>query len=1005
MAAGKIFEIAFAINATMQRNLPSSMNVASNAMQALADRTRMLNAEQKRLGGIWAQSQAQVRGLAARMTGLQRAYEQGNLTAGGYAREARRISEAMRAAGMSAEEYRSHLERLQAELQETKAKQGKLQGALAKKQSASTEHETAKGNFTSSLINTAAIVSPIMEATREAMRFESAMADVRKVVDFDTPQQLRTMNKDILALTRNLPMAAEDIAKIVAAGGQSGIAKEDLIAFAESAAKMGVAFDVTAEQAGGMMAKWRTAFKMNQEDVVGLADKINYLGNTTAASAPLIADVVTRIGPLGEVGGVASGEIAALGASMVGVGVPSDVAATGIKNMILSMVAGKGATKSQAEAFQSLGMDAATMAKRMQKDAKGAILDVFNAIKSLDTDKQAATLQALFGKESLSAIAPLLANLDNLKTNLDRVGDSSQYAGSMEGEFQARCETTENSLQILKNAANEAAINIGSAFLPTVNEAARGISGWVGSLADYASEHPAMVSAVMKLGGAILLLNLYVKATAVASKGLAVAQATYTTMMTAARIATEGMAVSGQKLSIATRVMTAAQWAWNAAMTANPVGLVIAAVAALIGVGYLLVTNWENIKAFFISLWESPTAAVLSFLSPITLLMYTGSLIVANWDAVKAWFVLLWNDPAAALEQFSGFVVSKFDALVAYVKDKWETIKTILSHPIDAVVNFVEAGSVNGAEENAAMQAGGSTNAAAAESIAQMTQLGQTAKESAAATGQNADALARYRASVEASGQGMEAYTQMIARGGESMGTFGESVGMISPSLAQMTEATDMGNPLLSQRNDLMGAGNPLLSQNNELVTAGNSSLERFTASLLNAVGSVQSLGEAGSASASALSAISSAADVVVQTFYHIGSVAQSIRAGAANVASNATGGIYAKGPFLTTFAEDGPEAAIPLDGSPRAIGLWKKAGEILGIGKTEGQPNISLAGITGGSPSISLPSINISLNFNGPADAQEVQGAVEQAGRSVQKNISDLLEEYMHELGRRSYA
>ena len=52
--------------------------------------------------------------------------------------------------------------------------------------------------------------------------------------------------------------------------------------FAESAAKMGVAFDITAEQAGQMMAQWRTAFRMSQKEVNELADQINYLGNTTA---------------------------------------------------------------------------------------------------------------------------------------------------------------------------------------------------------------------------------------------------------------------------------------------------------------------------------------------------------------------------------------------------------------------------------------------------------------------------------------------------------------------------------------------------------------------------------------------------------------------------------------------------------------------------------------------------------------------------------------------------
>ena len=50
------------------------------------------------------------------------------------------------------------------------------------------------------------------------------------------------------------------------------------------------------------------------------------------------------------------------------------------------------------------------------------------------------------------------------------------------------------------------------------------------------------------------------------------------------------------------------------------------------------------------------------------------------------------------------------------------------------------------------------------------------------------------------------------------------------------------------------------------------------------------------------------------------------------NVAQNAAGGIYGKGAFLTTFAEKSPEAAIPLDGSRRALSLWQQAGQMLGV-------------------------------------------------------------------------
>ena len=53
---------------------------------------------------------------------------------------------------------------------------------------------------------------------------------------------------------------------------------------------------------------------------------------------------------------------------------------------------------------------------------------------------------------------------------------------------------------------------------------------------------------------------------------------------------------------------------------------------------------------------------------------------------------------------------------------------------------------------------------------------------------------------------------------------------------------------------------------------------------------------------------------------------------GGGSISHNAEGGIYRKGAFLTTFAEDSAEAAIPLDGSGRAVSPWRQAGEFLGI-------------------------------------------------------------------------
>ena len=129
----------------------------------------------------------------------------------------------------------------------------------------------------------------------------------------------------------------------------------------------------------------------------------------------------------------------------------------------------------------------------------------------------------------------------------------------------------------------------------------------------------------------------------------------------------------------------------------------------------------------------------------------------------------------------------------------------------------------------------------------------------------------------------------------------------------------------------------------------------------------------------------------------------------AAKVFHNAEGGIYQKGAFLTTFAEEGPEAAIPLDGSQRAVGLWKRAGEILGVGADtpmeDGAGSASAAGGMGMmgvtnriASSISAPPINIQLTFNGPADAQDVRAAVEDAGQTVQQSFAEQMEAYMSE-------
>ena len=534
---------------------------------------------------------------------------------------------------------------------------------------------------------------------RDAVEMESSMSDVAKVVDM-TDDEFTDMKNNIVEMSTRIPMSAKGLASIVASAGQAGIAKPELLTFAEDAAKMGVAFDVTAEQAGDMMAKWRTAFKMGQSDVVSLADKINYLSNNTASTASQISEVVTRIGPLGEVGGMASGEIAALGASMIGAGVQSEIAATGIKNLILGMTAGAGATASQAAAFEALGLNSVDMAKKMQTDAKGAIVDVLAALKSLSKDQQASVLSDLFGKQSIGAIAPLLSNLEGLEQNFNRVGDSSQYSGSMLNEYAARAKTAKNSMELLQNAGTAASIAMGDAMLPTLKAITSELLPTIQSLHDFIKEHQNAITTAAQFAGAIVLAIVAVNAfAAIVNTGMQIitgAKMAYNgakIAIIAFKDSQIGAAIATKAYAAAARVAQAAQWLFNAALSANPIGLVIAGLLALGAAVYWCYNHFEQVQAFCTSMWESPAAAVVAFLTgPIGWLIYIGSGIIANWDTVKRWFTTLWENPGAAISQFIDFASGKLNELYQKAQEIWNSIKDVFKDPIQAVVNFVKGG-------------------------------------------------------------------------------------------------------------------------------------------------------------------------------------------------------------------------------------------------------------------------------------------------------------------------
>ncbi len=337
-----------------------------------------------------------------------------------------------------------------------------------------------------------ALSSPI----RAAVEFESAMSDVRKVVSFDSPQAFKTMSDDILKLSTRIPMAADGLAQIVAAGGQSGMQGDELLTFAEMAAKIGVAFDISAGQTGDAMASIKTQLGLSLDETSNLFDAMNHLSNNMASTAPKLVNFTTRVAADGEVKGFNATETIAFGSAMIAAGAQADVAATSFRNMGRALVAGFAATPAIRGGLANIGLEAEDVAKRMQQDAVGTVIDVFERINKLPEDMQSANMKLIFGDEA-RALTPLINRLDLLKESLGLVADEQNYLGSADREYAERAKTTANNMQLLRNQMTQMGVTIGEAVLPPLNDLIKRMKPIIEAVTDWAKQNKPLVKALL----------------------------------------------------------------------------------------------------------------------------------------------------------------------------------------------------------------------------------------------------------------------------------------------------------------------------------------------------------------------------------------------------------------------------------------------------------------------------------------------------------------------------
>lgn len=331
---------------------------------------------------------------------------------------------------------------------------------------------------------------------KAAMDFEDAMADVKKVADFPTPESFEEYRTGLMELSRLVPVALNDLATISASAAEAGFRGDDILKVTEAAAKIGVAFGVSAEAAGDALPHMINGMKLTLDESILLSDAINHLSNNMASGAPKVLDFITAVGADAGAFGFTAEQAAAIGSAMIASGFDADVAATSFRNMGRALTRGASATGRQATALKTLGLDATEVAESMQHDAVATTMMVLEKLGELPAEQRAAYMSDLFGNEA-RALAPLMGNLDLLRSALGLVADEAEYAGSAYSEFDARNQTFSANLQRFNNRIEQLKVSIGNSLLPILTQLLDRISPVVSKFAEFSEAHPKLIGRIL----------------------------------------------------------------------------------------------------------------------------------------------------------------------------------------------------------------------------------------------------------------------------------------------------------------------------------------------------------------------------------------------------------------------------------------------------------------------------------------------------------------------------
>lgn len=461
------------------------------------------------------------------------------------------------------------------------------------------------------MITGAAAAAPVVGMAHKAIEREDSIAEVKKVAKMTT-EQVNEITNRLKEMANNGPASLAELSETLAvffsqgigvsqrADGHADLDLNKALHFTDKANKAGVALGMdregTASLIGHMLANG-----YQEKDVDLTMDQLSVLSNKHGGHGEYNREIFSKNLPIAKNAHTSLADLAALGTMNDRAGLEADVASTGIQHLMAAMTVGKGATKSQQQAFKSTGHTAEEWQQMMSKNGGGdTFIKLFESLKKIPEIQRGTVLSGIFGKEGAASIATMANNVEEYKQYRKDINDANMLKNDgVNNEYLNRIMTTNAKLAELKNNLDNLAADLGTELLPTIKSLAESFGHVIQQISAFSAAHPKIAKGIVTAATVIgpFIIGL-------ASMGFAIRTVTDATKGTMKAFEffrdlkefkfAEKIVSSIEKIGGAFKLVFAL-------LAANPIIIIIAVIA---GLAYLIYRNWDTIGPIFKKTWQ-----------------------------------------------------------------------------------------------------------------------------------------------------------------------------------------------------------------------------------------------------------------------------------------------------------------------------------------------------------------------------------------------------------------